>query len=119
VYYVLTVSISIWTELDDAERRRYVAMLVLLLAPAITLAVMLERLQPGLEAGWAATSAKAVAVVLVWGATVFAAWRHGRWSEAIRRDRRGSLREPNAMIAERSATIPPANISRPKAKAEP
>jgi uncharacterized protein (TIGR03546 family) len=36
-----------------------------------------------------------------------------------RRDRRGSLREPNAMIAERSTTIPPASISRPNPKTEP
>ena len=49
---------------------RYLAMLALALAPTLGLAVALERLRPGVEAGRAMTLAKAAAVVLVWSATV-------------------------------------------------
>jgi O-antigen/teichoic acid export membrane protein len=83
-YCVLTVSISIWTELDLAHRLRYSGMVGLMLAPTLTLAVVLERLQPGVEAGCEITVAKVVAVALAWGVTVLVGWHHGRWREAIR-----------------------------------
>jgi len=83
-YCVLSVRISMWTELDRACRLRYLAMLGLTLAPTITLAIALERIEPAVEAGWTVTAVKAAAVVLVWSLTVALGWRHGRWGEAIR-----------------------------------
>ena len=83
-YCVLSVRISIWTELDRACRLRYLTMLGLMLAPTITLAVAMERIQPAVEAGSTITVAKAAAVGVVWILTVALGWHHGRWGEAIR-----------------------------------
>lgn len=83
-YCVLIVSISIWPELDRACRLRYLWMLALALAPTVTLAMVLERLRPGVEADWSMTLAKSAAVALVWSLTVAIGWRHGEWREAIR-----------------------------------
>jgi len=83
-YWVLIVSISLWPELDRAHRRRYLAMLGLMLAPTVILAVILERLHPGIEADLVTTLAKAGMVAVVWCLTVWAGWHHGRWAEAIR-----------------------------------
>jgi O-antigen/teichoic acid export membrane protein len=88
-YWVLTVSISIWLELDRAHRARYLAMVAVMLAPALVLAVVLERLRPGVEAGIAATLAKAATVTAVWCLTAWIGWHRGRWSEAIRGPRGG------------------------------
>ena len=83
-YCVLIVSISLWPELDRAHRRRYLAMFGLMLAPTVVLAVVLERLRPGIEADFATTLAKAGMVAVVWCLTVWVGWHHGRWAEAIR-----------------------------------
>ncbi|MHC4402762.1 MAG: lipopolysaccharide biosynthesis protein [Planctomycetota bacterium] len=79
VYFVLSVGISIWNELDRADRARYLAALVLALAPTVGLALLLERLQPGIDAGWATTAWKAVAVTLAWGLTAAVGWHRGGW----------------------------------------
>jgi O-antigen/teichoic acid export membrane protein len=83
-YWVLTVSISIWPELDRAHQGRYLAMLAVMLAPAVVLAVVLERLRPGVEADVVTTLAKVALVTAVWCLTVWVGWHHGRWAEAIR-----------------------------------
>ena len=84
-YWGLVVSISLWPELDGAQRRRYLLMIGLMLAPAVILAVALERLHPGIEAHPVTTLAKAGAVAVVWGLTVWVGWHRGRWADAIRR----------------------------------
>jgi len=83
-YWVLVVSISLWPELDGAHRRRYLVMVGLMLAPTVILAVVLERLHPGIEADLVTTLAKAATVAVVWCLTVWVGWHHGRWAEAIR-----------------------------------
>lgn len=88
VYGVLTVSISLWPRLDRPGRSRYFAMLGLALVPSIGLAIALERLQPGVEAGFLTTLAKVAAVVLVWTVTVLIGWHHGGWRSAVRRPHR-------------------------------
>jgi len=87
-YWVLTVCISIWPELDRAARLRYLTMLALALAPTLTLAIGLARLHRAAAGSWTTTVAKIAAVSLVWGLTVVLGWRHGRWGDAIRGPRR-------------------------------
>ena len=59
-------------------------MLGLALVPPVALAIALERLQPGTEAGFLTTLAKVAAVVLVWTVAVLIGWHHGGWKTAIR-----------------------------------
>ena len=87
VYGILTVSISLWPQLDRPGRLRYGAMLALALVPTVGLAIVLERLQPGADAGVLTTLAKSAAVVLVWSLTALVGWHHGGWRAAIRRPR--------------------------------
>jgi len=82
-YCVLIVSISLWPELDRPGRLRYLAMLTLALAPTVGLAVVLDRLQPGVETGPAMTLAKTAAVLLVWSVTAMIGWRHAGWCKAF------------------------------------
>jgi hypothetical protein len=86
-YFVLSAAISIWPDLDSADRFRYLAMLLLALVPTIGLAIVLEYLLPGLTSDWPIIVAKLVAVVAAWGASVRIGWQHGRWGEALRKKR--------------------------------
>ena len=86
VYLVLVVAVSLWTELDRRARLRYLAMLGLVLVPVISLAMLLEHLWPGDQAGWTTTGLKVAAVAVAWTATAGAAWRLGGWSEDIRQE---------------------------------
>ncbi len=82
-YFALSVGISIWIELSRRDRLRYASMLALALGPTVFLAVVLECIHPGAEAGWRTAVAKVAAVVLAWSLAVLAGWRHGRWRDAI------------------------------------
>jgi O-antigen/teichoic acid export membrane protein len=88
VYGILTVSISLWPQLDRPGRSRYFAMLGLAVVPSVGLAITLERLHPGVEAGFLTTLAKVAAVVLIWTVTVLIGWHHGGWRAAVRRPHR-------------------------------
>ena len=83
VYWGLTVSISLWPELDAAHRGRYLGMLALLMGPTLLAAVVLERLRPGVEADLVTTAAKAALVTSVWCLAAWVGWRHGRWNEDL------------------------------------
>jgi len=84
VYGFLTLAISLWPELDAMERLRLVGMQILINLPPVLLALGLETLWPGAEAGWLTNGAKLLAVLAVWGWTVALGWHHGRWAEARR-----------------------------------
>jgi O-antigen/teichoic acid export membrane protein len=81
-YFTLVLKISLWIELDRAERRRYLAMLALALAPTLGLAIVWEVLWPAAESTWSTAAAKAAVVALGWGFAVSVGWRRGRWREA-------------------------------------
>jgi O-antigen/teichoic acid export membrane protein len=83
-YCLLTLAVSLWPELDAAERFRLVAMQTLVNAPSIGLAIVAESIWPGMEHPWSVTLAKSLAVALAWGLTVLVGWRCGRWAEAVR-----------------------------------
>jgi O-antigen/teichoic acid export membrane protein len=82
IYGLLTLAISLWPELDAMERLRLVGMQALINIPPVLLALGLETLWPGTEAGWLTNGAKMLAVLAVWGWTVALGWHHGRWAEA-------------------------------------
>ena len=85
VYFLLAARISLWPELARAERWRYAATAVLLPLPTLGLAIVLERTSPAALGDWPTILARIAAVLLVWGATVGAGWRHGGWRDALRR----------------------------------
>lgn len=84
-YFALTAAVSLWIELDRAERLRYLGMLALAMGPTIGLAVLLEYQQPNAEIGWTVAASRAVAIFVVWMATVAVGWHGAGWREAFRR----------------------------------
>ena len=90
-------------------------MLALLLGPTVLLAVALELLRPGVEAGLVATLAKSTMVTSVWCFTAWVGWRHGRWAEAIRGPRKGleaSAQDSSRTLTAAAASPPPSAVRR-------
>jgi O-antigen/teichoic acid export membrane protein len=78
-YSLLTIAVSLWPQLGEAARRRYVGGHVLVLAPTVGLAICLS----GPPGGAAAAAWKTAAVVLVWSMTVFGGWHWGGWKALL------------------------------------
>ena len=66
VYYLITVAISIWHDLDTAGRLRYLGMMALTHLPPVGLAVVLERLWPGRAGPGPIVAVKIAAVLAAW-----------------------------------------------------
>jgi O-antigen/teichoic acid export membrane protein len=81
VYYLLSVAISIWHELDAADRLRYLGMMALTHLPPIGLAVGLERLWPGRAGPGPIVALKIAAVLTAWFLAARIGWRRGQWGQ--------------------------------------
>lgn len=87
-YFVLSVAISLWREIDQPARRRYVTAMLLTLAPVIGLAAALEAVWPGAECSLPMVAAKGASVCAVWSAVALVGWRWGGWQLIWREERR-------------------------------
>lgn len=87
-YFVLSVAVSLWSEIDRAARRRYATALLLTLAPVIGLAAVLEAAWPGVECSLAMVVAKGASVCVVWSAVATIGWRWGGWRTIWHEERR-------------------------------
>lgn len=73
VYFLLTLGVSLWIDLDRAGRLRYLLMLTLALGPTLSAALMFQN--ASLLLG------RVMLVVVVWGLTLAVGWYHGGWRE--------------------------------------
>jgi O-antigen/teichoic acid export membrane protein len=83
-YYLLSVAISVWRELDVADRLRYLAMMALTHLPPIGLAVGLERLWPGQAGHGPLVALKIAAVLAAWLPAAWIGWHYGQWAQSFR-----------------------------------
>lgn len=84
-YLFLSVAVSFWRDLTPHDRTRFVAMHLLTLCPAMTLAIALRRFAPVEDLPWTTCAAEAALVLAVWAACAAAAWRWGGWDREFRR----------------------------------
>ena len=84
-YYLLSVAISIWHELDAADRLRYLGMMALTHLPPIGLAVALERLWPGRAGPGPIVALKIAAVSAAWLLAAWIGWHRGQWAKSLLR----------------------------------
>jgi O-antigen/teichoic acid export membrane protein len=78
-YFVLALAVSIWIELDAAERLRMAVVLSVVMVPPLSVAAALERCWPGDRADLTTTLAKLAAVGVVWSLVAAYGWQRGRW----------------------------------------
>jgi len=84
VYFALTILVSLWPELNSAERLRYLTVLLVSLVPPISIALCLEHCWFVPEIWIAKIIAKPILVVVIWGISVAAIWHRGGWQNEVK-----------------------------------
>ena len=88
IYLTLIIGISIWSEIGSQERLRYLAALILVLAPVLGLAAVLEWAWPDAQCEPSIVVMKSISVFAVWAVAAVIGWTRGGWRTIWREERR-------------------------------